>query len=201
MFFNSTVFKRLVNQAWKGAGLTVGRDQDEIFLEGGFWVIRIKENKIPNKDKAALIEIVGELPAAGEVFKAIKGTGNQYEIPFNHNWNLESHWKLADTEFGITNVIVKQKEIACRVLQNMKKGNCVLINEIFMSLIDLSAMNREEETEPFGPMAVNENGTIMYWKNQICALAVCTRRPNEENYETKFMDVISRIDLETIENI
>ena len=35
--------------------------------------MRIDRDELPNKEKAAIIELTGEFPAAGLVFKACKG--------------------------------------------------------------------------------------------------------------------------------
>ena len=203
MFFNSVVFKKLIKQAWKSGGLTVGHDgeAEEYFLQGGYWIIRIKDDAIPNKDKAALIELIGDFPAEGEVFKAIAGVGNQYEIPFNDVWNIGRQWELAKTEYHKTNIMMYQKESLCRVLQEEESGKCVLLNEIFIDLIDITAMDKQKESEPIGPIAIGKEGTMLYWKNQLCMLAACIRQPNEKNYELKLMDAIATIDIGVLEGI
>lgn len=200
MFLNAAVFKSMINRAWKGAGLTVGKDEEEFFIEGGYWIVRVKADKLPNKEKAALIECVGEMPAEGEVFKSIKGVGNQFEIPFNDSWNIGRQWELAEIEVQKTGIMIQQKDIMCRILQE-ESGKCILINEMFNKLIDSKAINFQEEEEPEGPRAITSGGTVVYWKNQTTVLAACTRVPDEKNYEQRFLDTIGQINMNVMENI
>lgn len=195
MFINTAVFKRMIKKAWSGAGLTVGRDGEELFLEGGFWIIRMKAKEIPNKEKAAIIELTGELPGEGEAFKAMKGVGNQYEMKFSDAWNIRATMQLAETEFKWTNVLIMQNKTLCRVAKCMDStGKCILMNDMFYDLIDYDAVDRQKETEPEGPFAVDENGTVMYWENGICAVAAYKRKTNEENYEEELMEALRKIE-------
>ena len=73
MFFKAAVFKKLIKEAYAGIGLTIGRAEEYIFLSGGYWLIWMKKDKIPNKLKASIIELTGELPINNQVFKARKG--------------------------------------------------------------------------------------------------------------------------------
>lgn len=79
MFFKKTVLKRMLKSAYTGAGLTVGHtpetDEEEegYYLSSGWWVLWFKAGMFPKEAKAAVIELCGELPAVGEVFKAEKG--------------------------------------------------------------------------------------------------------------------------------
>lgn len=94
MFFKKTVLKRMLKSAYTGAGLTVGHtpetDEEEegYYLSSGWWVLWFNAGMFPKEAKAAVIELCGELPAVGEVFKAEKDFGNQYEIEQKEIFNL-----------------------------------------------------------------------------------------------------------------
>lgn len=195
MFLKTTVFKKLIKSAWNGHGLTVGRNEEGIFLEGGYWIIRVKEDSLPNKEKAAIIELTGELPEEGEVFKAMKDIGNQYEIDQNEVWKIGRQKSLAENSYIRTNILLKQHNTICRVLKNEETGKCILIDEMFINLLDYEAIEWEKESEPEGPVALGEEATVLYWGNEICTLAVYTRAANVENYEPALLEAIQKIDM------
>ena len=66
MFITSGGFKRLINEAYKGAGLKIGNDGTGYYLAGGYWAMWIEKGCIPKKELGAIIELTGELPEAGK---------------------------------------------------------------------------------------------------------------------------------------
>lgn len=106
MFFKTSVLKRLFKDAYKGAGLTVGHmtdpedeEVDGYYISSGWWVIWFNNWTFPKEAKAAIIELCGELPQPGEVFKAIDGAGNQYEIEQKEIFNLPAAFERAKVKF------------------------------------------------------------------------------------------------------
>ncbi len=171
MFLNTAIFKRMVKNAFNTCGLAIGKEESGIFLEGGHWVIWIQDGCIPNKEKAALIELVGELPEQGEVFRAYKGSGNQYEINWNDAWKINENMELANQEFEVTDITIDTSKFRNRILQNKETNKIVTINEMYSDLIDYEAMDQDKETKPIGPVTVN--GAIFFWKNEVCTIAIC----------------------------
>lgn len=49
MFITSQGFKKLINEAYKGAGLNVGNNGEGYYISGGYWVIWIMHGWIPKK--------------------------------------------------------------------------------------------------------------------------------------------------------
>lgn len=49
MFITSQGFKKLINEAYKGAMLHIGNDGEGYFISGGYWVIWVKNKMIPKK--------------------------------------------------------------------------------------------------------------------------------------------------------
>ena len=71
----------------------------------------------PKEAKAAIIELCGELPQPGEVFKAIDGAGNQYEIDQKEIFNLPAAFERAKVKFRKTNILQQQSDRVVRILQ------------------------------------------------------------------------------------
>ncbi len=80
MFIKTSIFKRILKDAWKGAGLTVGKKEEMYFIQGAYWILFVYEKDFTSKNKAAVIELVGDLPEEGEVYRAYEKGEKQYEL-------------------------------------------------------------------------------------------------------------------------
>lgn len=80
MFIKTSIFKRILKDAWKGAGLTVGKKEEMYFIQGAYWILFVYEKDFTSKNKAAVIELVGDLPEEGEVYRAYEKGKKQYEL-------------------------------------------------------------------------------------------------------------------------
>ena len=88
MFVRLRDFKRLIKEAYTGAGLYVARRGNQLLFGGSYWAIATTKESLDKKALAAVIELTGEMPEDGGAFKATK-EANQYEIN-------EVHWNLID---------------------------------------------------------------------------------------------------------
>jgi len=85
MFVRLRDFKRLIKEAYTGAGLYVARRGNQLLFGGSYWAIATTKESLDKKALAAVIELTGEMPEDGGAFKATK-EANQYEIN-------EVHWR------------------------------------------------------------------------------------------------------------
>lgn len=149
MFFKATVLKRMLKAAYKGAGLTVGHaaesdtgEPEGYYISSGWWVMWFNAAAMPKEAKAALIELCGDLPGAGEVFRATKDMGNQYEIEQKEIYNLPAAFKNCKCQFRVTNLLGQQGDKLIRFIQEEGPTQHVTaISEIFIDLIDPQAIN------------------------------------------------------------
>ena len=193
MFFKSAAFKRLVNEAYKGPGLTIGHDtgpEDEdkegYYLSGGYWIIWIAKEWFTKKEKAAVIELCGDLPEPGEVFKAMKDYGNQYEIEQSEMYHLPEKFKQCHCYFDVTKLTMQQDTRNIRFLQETERHHVTAIGDVFMNLIDPKSIDYNNgETEPRGPVAERPEAPFLYWGNETCFLMACIRTTTDEA-ELKF---------------
>lgn len=181
MFINSSAFKKLIKGAYGNGRLIVGATEQEYFIEGGAWIIRILKKALPKKEKAAVIELTGELPEAGEVFRASKGEPNQYEIPYNSVWNIRENCMKATEHMTVTKSLY-QSDRTFRIIQHQGTQRCIPVDERFISMLDSSAV-RDDERMPAGPLAVSADSKIIYWFNESMALAVGGIDVNEDDRE------------------
>ena len=162
-------------------------------MRGGTWVIRVNKEFLPNKEKAAVIELTGEMPLTGEVFKAMKKRENQYLINSNPVWDIETQFEEAELVFSVTRAMYESDGRIIRVLQNKGNNTCTAIDEVFISLIDENAMDQEKETMVEGPVGDHR---IMYWKNNIMAMAAGIIKPEENTPLAEYLQHLSHMELE-----
>lgn len=195
MFVNTGAFKKLIKGAYNSSGLVVGATEDEYFFEGGFWIIRVEKDYFPKKEKAAVIELTGELPSSGRVFKAVKKCANQYLIECNPEWDIRTQFDEAEEEYCVTHAIYESGDKKVRVLQNKKNDNCKVIDEMFIKLIDFSALDTCDEGYPEGPVMLNSEHYLMYWSNEVMTLAAGIIKKEEDKELSEFLTLLGNVEL------
>lgn len=167
MVFNKSVFRKLIKSAYKTCGLLVANMDDRIVLAGGWWMMSAKERYVPNWALAAVIELTGEIPAAGESFRAEPG-GNQMEFPNEFIKNLdggrtrrEKADRLVDTHILVDRIGGLQ--------HYLREGNKVVaVNEMMMELYDPDA---GENREPCDITISCLEQKWVYWHTPACSWA------------------------------
>ena len=79
MFIKTTVFKRLLKQAYKRDLLQVGHEDNTnlYYIIGGYWAIMVEKRFFTNAAKAALVELIGDLPEDESIKIYSDGTRQQ----------------------------------------------------------------------------------------------------------------------------
>ena len=198
MMIRLSTFKRLIKQAWKKERLIVGADNEEYFIECGYFVIRINKQYMPKGHKAALIELTGDLPEAGEVFKAGKDKDPEQVTEFKDIWLLKDI-DIAVRDVWETNVYVSHKGTMLRMLQSGDKN--MFITADFVNMIDRD-VDRDVETEVEGPYLVETGDSRrfarVYYKNNICKYMALTRMGTLSREEEDILNTLSVLELEGI---
>ena len=203
MFFKQTVLKRMFKAAYKGDGLTVGHMAESAeasegyYISSGWWVMWFSADEMPKEAKAAIIELSGDLPAVGEVFKAIKDMGNQYEIEQKEIFNLPAAFKKCECRFRVTKLLGQQGDKVIRFVQeDGATRHVTAVSEIFIDLIDPKAIDYEGgEYEPIGPVTTCPTAPFMYWGNNTCYLMAGIRTPDQEDEEADFWKYLEGIEI------
>ncbi len=203
MFFKLSVLKHMLKDAYKSSGLTVGHmaesgtgEPEGYYAAGSWWVMWFDKAKMPKEVKGALVELCGDLPDTGEVFKAIKDMGNQYEIEQKDIYNLPYAFKKCDYRFRVTRLLKQQKFDLIRFLQDEKEIRSVkAVSETCISLIDPSAVDQDNgEDMPDGPITIGPSADFMYWGNNTCYFMAGTRKPIlEDEEEMRLWDHLTKI--------
>ena len=69
MFVRLRDFKRLIKEAYTGAGLYVARRGNRLLFGGSYWAIATIKESLDKKALAAVIELTGEMPEDGGLSK------------------------------------------------------------------------------------------------------------------------------------
>ena len=183
MFLKTNIFKALIKKAWKGAGVTIFNTGEHWYICGYSWAALIDKSVMPNKALAALIELVGEMPAEGSGFKAGKNAPSQYEIKEVVELDLLKKVKEAEEEMDPTVVLVERDGKWCRLLQHPDTGKIKYINDVFIQIISRSEIDEEKEGEPVGPLWNPDEPYLMLWSNGLCVFGAYTLCDPEEGSE------------------
>ena len=74
MFVRLRDFKRLIKEAYAGAGLYVARRGNQLLFGGSYWAIATTKESLDKKALAAVIELTGEMPEDGGGFQGDEGS-------------------------------------------------------------------------------------------------------------------------------
>lgn len=165
MYLKSSLFKKMLKEAYKGYGLTVGCSKEGYYLAGTWWVAWFPESKIPKEVKGAVIELCGDLPEIGQTFRANK-EGNQYEIGQEEIYDLPRIYKECGHRYITTKVILERKNEMVRIIKDEKTNHVAAVKEIAINLIDNREIE-EGETQPIGPVG-KEIPRLILWGNERC---------------------------------
>lgn len=74
MFVRLRDFKRLIKEAYTGAGLYVARRGNQLLFGGSYWAIATTKESLDKKALAAVVELTGEIPEDGGGFQGNEGS-------------------------------------------------------------------------------------------------------------------------------
>lgn len=184
MFVKMSILKKLIKEAYK-SGLVLANNGETIMIAGNYWQMDIKRALMPKELLAAIIELAGELPDAGERYICDKG-GNQKEFGKPMEINPEG----CETEYIVTNVtLLSGTGTEQRILQNYGTRDIELINEVFVDLI-YKAEKDLSMPEPEGPYC--RPGMYALWDNGLMRFKAYLRH-DDENEE--MLKELSNVDM------
>ncbi len=126
-----------------------------------------------NKEyKAAVIELIGDLPERGEVFKARNKEENQLILNYKEIWHIPDIGNNDNRTCVITPVIIKKSGALFTVLQNTIGKTIITPYELIMA-VDKNALDEYKEQAIVGPVHTGDMKCLLWWNNQ-CQYMVST---------------------------
>lgn len=162
MFLNTPTVKKLFKRAFNTTGLVVGRpDEELIYIAGSGWQIEMDYEKMPFKQKAQLIELIGNIPEVGQVLEANK---DEQQFKFITDISLRKRYMLAKVPVHTSPVVIARSYIDYQLLQEQERNTFLAVNREFISAIDIREIDFENEGMPSGPCMCS-NGSELFWHN------------------------------------
>ena len=194
MFINTGRFKKMIAAAWKLHHFIVGCAEEKYFFSDGTWIISVYKDMLPNKEKAAVIELIGELPEEGQVMKTGKDMPAQYML-MDDVWDIEKTFDKCQCGMTVTRSLYQGPLNTYRVIQNRKDQKCFFVNNDFIDMFDRGSWT-EDDFEPEGPKTLNNSPGPLYWKNATMTLAVYQISVNEDNKElAEYLMLLENVEL------
>ena len=178
MIFDIGILKKMMKTAYEGNGLLVENQDGRIILGGSYWRICVYEDYFPKKAKAALVELIGQLPLAGEVFRCTSA-GNQIEMPGEDIIEIVNNMSWED-RYEKTNLILERKRGQIRPYQMEGNKHTIYLNEVFTQLLD-GKPEPGEEFYIYGPCKNNEKEKRVFFMTDTCVLEAWEIVPNVED--------------------
>lgn len=164
MFLKLKILKGAMKQAYNGGGLRIMNTGDGFALLGAYWYVWLENATMPKKVRAAIVELVGELPAEGEAYKAQKDADNQYMIAENNYFWIRQK-ESGTKEMFPTRTYVELSN-GSDLYQLVRCGaELKAFNANMVRMVD---GNEIEEGEGYYTDPVEVYGGI-YWQNDRCS--------------------------------
>ena len=194
MFINTAMFKKMITNAFKLHQFIVGAAEEKYFFSDGTWIISVYGDMLPNKEKAAVIELIGELPDSGQVIKTGKDMPAQYMI-MSDLWNIEEAFNKCRCDMTVTSALYQSYISKYRVIQNRQDQKCFFVNDYFIDLFDKGSYT-DNDNEPTGPKTLNTSPGTLYWRNSTMTLAVYPISVQEDNKElNEYLMLLENVEL------
>lgn len=188
MYIKPSIFKKLVKKAYEATGIYLANRNGTVIIAGSNWIINVKENEIPNKIKAIIIEFTGFIPKAGDEECSISKYGIQMEIP-NDELLLNEAWTGLKKKTHRTPVYINTMYKLTRVYQ------CdydFMVDNMLDNLVS-TADTEEYETAPDGPYMTSDNKII--YSNESMKLAHTIVHPDDDTMQEEILEAIRKVDL------
>lgn len=193
MFIKNSEFKKLLKDAYKYHELNVGRTNNGVFVvESPSWHMEVMEEYMTNEVKALLVELIGDLPAAGQAmsFRETQEMPQNMMLDclYENLWNkiMEPEW----IEMEQTRVYLQTDGTLCNLLQPKKlTSDNTWIPVAYLNTVDKRRCDEEENFN--GPIAnVND---VMWWSEEMAFR--CKSKAPRFKGERELLRVTNGIDM------
>lgn len=196
MFYRIPTIKKRIKEAYKAASLLVGLTQEGwLYVGGTAWLIVQDIKNTPKEFKAAIIELAGELPEPGEVYRAGKD-GNQMEMEHLDLYLLpRKHQAINETgeDYDMTNVIFRWGDKDIRFLKSISGKNAAIVSDALAGVPDPEAIDQGKgETEITGPTRPMGESCFVWHNDDTWYAAWPITVPEEGNPHREDLDQVSK---------
>lgn len=197
MFINETKFKKLCNQAFKGMGLKISRDENDLWtIASNWWCLQVHNDDLTNKTRSMLTEIVGELPSAGEAMEYRYADNPQILLSGAAGRNVMEEYGKAGVngvKWTFTNVMIRtsgdfQEVLQCTQSTELKT---LIPHRIYEVFSEKNLKKESNETFPEFGLSVDAHDWII-WGSNVMWFG-CMQRPARYKGEADFLWAIEGV--------
>lgn len=174
MFINSSQLKKLMKRDYKDVKLTIGNIDSGYSIMGSTWAVHIMHDGMPNIVKSLIIELAGILPAAGEIITISKENPNpQYEMDAGEGRSiihLVQRYRISGRPAFWTNVYEGRNDEMHGLIQSNLNGEFCHVRKELLDLIDLEAIDFNQEELPGNPCYKEDMSGGLIWHNETTTL-------------------------------
>lgn len=192
MFLKTGELKKIMKSSLKTCGLTVGNVNGYYLIFSDIWGAAVETIRASNKLKAAIMEMVGDLPEPGECCCYTVGTDKELvcQTVWPHPEPYEE-WKAAKDFATATPVKLMLWPHTYMIFQSKKDLKFLLAKEsLTNAVISASELELEMESMPGRPSLM---GNVLYFKNETTIWWVYTE-PAESRVKDVLFPHLSGID-------
>ena len=156
-------------------------------------MMSVEEKWFPKWGMAAVIELTGEIPAAGESFRSTSAA-NQMELPNEFVLGLDENYddRAKSDPYHDTRILNDSGVNLARYLRSGK--NIVAVNEMIMELYDPGV---GEEGEPTDAELPHVDNKWVYWHTPVCSWAcgvIDYTKPENITFHEKLGELLQEVE-------
>lgn len=186
MFLKIGELKKAMKSALKTGGLTVGNYRGHYLVCTDWWGVWVDRMYATNKFKAAIMELVGELPEEDECcwFTMVE---KEIHVDILAEWRDPfEEWKQAKDYAYITPLLLDLFPHEYAVFQrHSDKGYFMCLRDYTSHMISDSELEAGIESMPNRP-SVSPSGNCLFFKNETMIYWVCRTREQDKVRDTLF---------------
>lgn len=185
MFLKTGELKKIMKASLKKHGLIVGNVDDHYLVYSDCWGAYVEHPYASNKFKAAIMELIGDLPELGECYhytvgadkELVQETVLEYPDPFK-NWKMAKDFAAITPMFLMAwphEYLVFQRHSDLAFLAAQRNLSC--------DVISASELDHTAEGMPGRPSVLN---SVLYFKNETTIYWVHTESAGTKAREVLF---------------
>lgn len=186
MFLKTGELKKIMKSSLKKYGLIVGNVDDHYLVYSDCWGVYVEYPYATNRFKAAIMELVGDLPEPYECYKYTIEPDKelkQEQVPdYPDPYEL---WKAAKDFGAIAPMYLVAWPHEYVVYQRKSDSRFIVaLRSLTTAAISSSELDRSSESMPGRPSILN--GNVLYYKNESTIYWVHTGSPGHKALEVLF---------------
>lgn len=171
MFTKSGELKKIMKASLKSCGLIVGNIQEHYLVCSDRWGLYVEQAFATNKFKAAIMELIGDLPERGECYRYTIGEKKEIRIEPVTDWpDPYGKWRRAKgcaVHAPLILFAFPHEYILCQKMDDL--SFLAVRRDLTSAVISSSELDKETEHMPGRPSILGssalyyKNETMIYW--------------------------------------